>query len=91
MSINTYLSSHESGVSSESVASAPLTTETSESPSDSVAKTSVPVSIEPSTHVSIEDTGHPSQEDTNQKMILKHIDGYASTGEMTAILGARLS
>ena len=33
----------------------------------------------------------PHSTDNQEKMILKHIDGYATTGEMTAILGARLA
>ena len=88
MSINTYLSSHESEVFSESVALTPQTSSGSSAKMSTHGST--PASTQSSTHVSIEETGRPSQEDTNQKMILKHIDGYASTGEMTAILGARL-
>ena len=42
-----------------------------------------------SSEVSIAVSSPPST-DNQEKMILTHIDGYASTGEMTAILGARL-
>lgn len=99
MSIITYLSSHESGVSSESVSSVRLTPDEKSSQSSTqvsaqsstqvAAQSSTHPSTQSSAHVSIEEAVQPSQEEANQNMILKHIDGYASTGEMTAILGAR--